>query len=105
MKPEYEFTLRFSGISENDFKKLVYYLESAIDDYFLDKGFKELINRKDDSNETTWYITISTNNFIVSTYNNILIPALCRVHTIPDSTNKTDYIIRKEKNYVRTFYY
>ena len=47
-KVEYEFALRFSGISENDFKKLVYYLESAIDDYFFDRNFKELIKRSDD---------------------------------------------------------
>ena len=61
--------------------------------------FRKALNlelRKDDSNETTWYITFSTYNFIVSTYNNIFIPALCRVHTIPVSTDKTDYIIRKD---------
>lgn len=61
---------------------------------------KEKEIRKDDSNETTWYITISTNNHIISTYNNWFIPKLYGLFTIPVSTDKTNnIIIRKDDFY------
>ena len=68
------------------------------------KKLIKMFKRKDDNNETTWYITISTNNYIISTYNNWFIPKLYGLFTIPVSTDKTDYIIRKEKKYVRIIY-